>query len=71
MLNYSEIMKLLYIPVYRKGSDKKLYSYIFCLFICGLFNDADSNSDYRASNDRMNNELKIGKDMEGSLRGLV
>jgi hypothetical protein len=28
------------------------------LFICGLFNDAVSSSDYKTSNDRMINEKK-------------
>jgi hypothetical protein len=36
--------------------------YLF-LFVCGLFNDAVSSSDYVASNDRMINELEwIWKD---------
>jgi hypothetical protein len=40
-------------------------------FVCGLFNDAISSSHYTASNDRMINEWRIGKDMEGSGRGLT
>jgi hypothetical protein len=31
---------------------------IFCFYICGLFNDAVSNSDYTELNDRMNSELE-------------
>jgi hypothetical protein len=30
-----------------------------CLLIYGLFNDAVSSSDYKASKDRMNNELVV------------
>jgi hypothetical protein len=41
------------------------------LFVYGLFNDAVSSSDYIAWNDRMINERWIGKDVEGSGRGLI
>jgi hypothetical protein len=36
-----------------------------------LFNDAVSSSDFIASNDRMINEKWIGKDVEGSGRGII
>jgi hypothetical protein len=41
------------------------------LFIYSLFNDSASSSDYIASNGRIISELWIGKDMEGSGRGLT
>jgi hypothetical protein len=41
------------------------------LFICCLFNDAVNSSDYIASDDRMINEYWVGKDTEGSGRGLI
>jgi hypothetical protein len=41
------------------------------LFICGLFNDDFSSLDNIASNVRMIDVLWIGKDMEGSSRGLI
>jgi hypothetical protein len=41
------------------------------LFIYNLFNNAVSSSDYIASNDRMTNEYRTGKDMEGSSRGII
>jgi hypothetical protein len=37
---------------------------LFYLFICGLFNDAINSSVCIASNDRMINEWRIGKDKE-------
>jgi hypothetical protein len=39
-------------------------------FSCGLFNDALVTSDYTALNNLMINDL-VGKDMEGSGRGLI
>jgi hypothetical protein len=39
--------------------------------ICGLFNDAVSSSVYIVSSDMMTNELWIGKEVEGSGRGLI
>jgi hypothetical protein len=36
------------------------------LLLFGLFNEAVSTSGYTASNNRMNNEERIVKDMEGS-----
>jgi hypothetical protein len=41
------------------------------LFICGLFNDAASSSDYSASNNRIISEISIGKHMEGSGNALI
>jgi hypothetical protein len=43
----------------------------FAFFICGLFNDAVSTTDYIASNSWITNEQRIGKDEEGSGRGLI
>jgi hypothetical protein len=37
----------------------------FCIFVCGLFNDDVSITDYVVSG-RINGEKKIGKDEEGS-----
>jgi hypothetical protein len=45
--------------------------YICFSFICGLFNNAVSRSGNTASSGRMINEQWIGKDMEGSGRGLI
>jgi hypothetical protein len=42
---------------------------MYCIY--GTFNDVVINSDFLASDDRMNNEQRIGKDMEGSDSGLI
>jgi hypothetical protein len=39
------------------------------IYICDLFYDAVSSSDYTASNNRITNEWWIEKDVEGSGRG--
>jgi hypothetical protein len=41
-----------------------------CVRACGLFNDAISGSDYRTSNDRVDNERWVGKGLEGNGRGI-
>ena len=35
-----------------KAPGQLIYSYVFTLFICGLFNDAVSGSGYTTSNDK-------------------
>jgi hypothetical protein len=44
---------------------------VIYLFICGLFNDAASSSDYLASNDRTTNEQCIGMYTDGSDLGVI
>jgi hypothetical protein len=44
---------------------------VYNLFICELFNNVVSSSDYTASNDMMVNEWWTGKDVEWSSHGLV
>jgi hypothetical protein len=45
--------------------------YCIYLFIIGLFNDAVHSPDYTASNESIISESWIGKDVEGSGRGLM
>jgi hypothetical protein len=48
-----------------------LYDLEILYFICGLFNDVVSSSDYTASNDEMINEYLIRKNIKANGKGLI
>jgi hypothetical protein len=56
---------------WRIGSRRLFFCFLLpIIFIYSLFTDAFSVTDYIASNERVIGELRIGKDVEGSYRGL-